>query len=47
MEPSEELIDIGLSKGCEYMLAYQKLIVDFVSIYIFLLLSFYTKNYLY
>jgi len=37
-EPLEELIDIGLNKGCEYMLAYQKLIVEFLSIYVVLLL---------
>ena len=36
-EPSYELVDIGLSKGCEYMLAYQKLIVEFVSNYIIVL----------
>ena len=32
-EPSEELIEIGLNMGCEYMVAYQNLIVEFVSIY--------------
>ena len=31
-EPSDELINIGLSKGCDYMFAYQKLFVGFVSI---------------
>ena len=32
-EPSDELIEIGLNMGCEYMLAYHKLIVEFVSLY--------------
>ena len=42
-EPSEELIDIGLSEGCEYMLAYQNLTMEFVSyIYVVLILSYYT-----
>jgi hypothetical protein len=40
-EPSQELIDIGLSKVCEYMLAYKKIILEFVSIYVVLVLSFY------
>jgi len=33
-ESSEELVDIGLNMGCEYMMAHQKLIVAFVSIYV-------------
>ena len=37
-EPSKELIDIGLKMGCEYMLLYQNLIVDFVFIYVVSLL---------
>jgi hypothetical protein len=37
-----QLIDIGLLKGCDYMLAYQKLIVEFVSIiFVVLLPTFY------
>ena len=33
-EPTEEMIDIGLSMGCEYMLKYQGLIEQFVSSYV-------------
>jgi hypothetical protein len=32
-EPAEELIDIVLSMGCEYMFKYQGLIEQFVSSY--------------
>jgi len=37
-EPLEELIDIGVNNGCEYMLANQKLIVEFISIYAVLII---------
>jgi hypothetical protein len=32
--PTDELIDIGLSMGCEYMLKYHGLIEQFVNIYV-------------
>ena len=40
-EPSDHLIDIGLSMGCEYMLGYQGLIENFVSSYVVLCPLFY------
>jgi hypothetical protein len=33
-KPIEELVDIGLSMGCEYMLKSQGLIEQFVSSYV-------------
>jgi len=40
-EPSGHLIDIGLSKGCEYIFGYLGLIEQFVSRYIILCPLFY------
>ena len=33
-DPIEELVKIGLSMGCDYMLKYQGLIVQFVSSFV-------------
>ena len=40
-EPSDHLIDIRLSKGCEFMLWYQGLTEQFLSSYIVLCPLFY------
>ena len=34
LNPIDELIDIGLSMGCEYMLKYEDLIEQLVSSYV-------------